>query len=79
MCGTKTLKTEEATGNTINNYLRHIHIHRYYHGMDSFVEEMEAYPDVNYRYLIMETDGAGGLEEIDFANTTTWPLQMHGR
>jgi hypothetical protein len=35
---------------------------------------MKAYPTVNWRYLIEETDTLGGYDEIDFTNSTTWPI-----
>ena len=38
---------------------------------------MRAYPKVDYRYYIKQTQGTKLW--IDFRNETTWPLQMHGR
>jgi len=40
---------------------------------------MRAHPDLNYRHLFLETNPDGGLEQILFDNTTTWPLQEKGR
>jgi len=40
---------------------------------------MRAYPTVNWRFLIEERNGLGGTSELDFTNSTTWPIQMTGR
>jgi hypothetical protein len=40
---------------------------------------MRAHPDVNYRYLFLQKNPIGGVEEILFGNDTTWVLQEQGR
>jgi hypothetical protein len=47
--------------------------------MDSIAAEMRAYPNINYRYLFMQENGAGGKDEINFNPSNTWPLQLSGR
>jgi predicted acylesterase/phospholipase RssA len=42
---------EEASKRAINNYLRSWDIKRYFSGMNAIYQEMQAYPEVNYRYL----------------------------
>ena len=52
----------------------------YYHFLNAFAIEQRAFPTVQYRYLFEETNGhTSGLEEINFNNSTTWPVQMAGR
>ena len=40
---------------------------------------MKAYPTVNWRYYIQEKNALGGYSELDFNNSTTWPVQLAGR
>ena len=43
------------------------------------MENMIAYPKVEYREYVQQYFGTDGLDEINFSNSTTWPLQEDGR
>ena len=51
--GLSNLPEWNSTGNTISNYLRFRKLKDYYHRIDDEVEIQAAFPDVNYRYLIV--------------------------
>ena len=51
----------------------------YYNGMNSIMESMRAYPNVQYREYVQQIGGTSGLAEMNFGNETTWPLQVDGR
>ena len=59
------------------NLQRSKNIRNYYTGTDSISQAMRAYPDVEWRYLFLEMNGAANI--FDFRNVTTWPLQEEGR
>jgi predicted acylesterase/phospholipase RssA len=65
---------------TIGNMLEQHEIHAYYNGMNNVIETMEAYPKINYRYLLQPSKPVpGGIGLIKFGNETTWPMQENGR
>jgi len=37
---------------------------------------LQAYPEVNFRYYVMNINPALGLDEINFNADATWPLQQ---
>jgi len=41
------------SGKVISNYLRHRNLRNFYYRMDDELEIYNAYPNVNYRYLII--------------------------
>ena len=48
-----------------------------YHKKNNDLDEFaRGFPDVDYRYVFWESNGIGNL---DFNNSTTWPLQEMGR
>jgi hypothetical protein len=38
-----------------------------------------AWPDVDWRYLIMQKETLSGLDELNFDHEITWPIQENGR
>jgi len=42
------------------------------------VENMKAYPKVNFRYFIHRSAGCN-IDDLDFEGADTWPCQMIGR
>ena len=51
----------------------------YNNGMSGYKDQMNAHPDVEWRYVVDQLNGSGGLDEINFNNSTTWALQVDGR
>ena len=54
-------------------------LYSYYNGVNSIINDMQAYPNVEYREYVQQFGGTDGLDEINFSNSTTWPLQEEGR
>ena len=68
--------------NTVGNYLRAKDIKDYHVGMSDFIEVVEAYPKVNFRYFVQPSQKlpGTGLDTIKVDNATiTWPMQLIGR
>lgn len=40
---------------------------------------MHGHPDVNFRHILEEQNGSGGIYEIKFESSITWRLQTMGR
>lgn len=76
ICFDPEISKEEKTGWTaLGNLLRARGIHKYTDAVNSIDEEMRAYPDVTYRHLFLNFNATGGLDMLDFSNSTTWDLQ----
>jgi len=67
---TETMTSTFATG----NYKRQKAIHSFYKNTNDVITHVRAYPEVNWRFLIEERNGLGGASELDFTNSTTWPI-----
>ena len=65
--------------NAFTNWLEDWHIHRFYGDITSTYQEMSAYPNVQFRYYMMNTEPALAFKMLDFNQETTWPLQEVGR
>ena len=63
----------------MQNYLEARAVSKFYSSSRDITSMMAAYPDVNYRYYIMNTDTALGLDEINFNASATWHLQETGQ
>lgn len=72
---TETDVSDKATA----NWLENLHIHRFYQGITSTYQEMYAYPEVNFRYYLMNENPALAFKMLDFNTDATWPLQLDGR
>ena len=70
---------EPEQGNSLHEFLRKRQIAAWYSNVDSINAQMRAYPNVNYRYLFNQKNGATGLDEINFSQNITRPLQLSGR
>lgn len=79
ICFNEVVDTEPAASkNALHNYMENLHVGRFYHGITSTMQEMAAYPDVNFRYYMMNTDSADGFKMLNFNTSVTWPLQQCG-
>jgi hypothetical protein len=76
ICGFDGVETEEKSGKTLQNYMRKRSWKSYYSGMNSFVEQERANPDVNYRYLFQQKHPSA--DPLDFNNSTTSRLFEDG-
>ena len=79
ICGAQNLTSVNATSNGYNNWQRGREISKFFSGTNSIVENMKAYPDVQYREFVQQSNGTSGLEEMSFDNATTWHLQLNSR
>ena len=52
ICGNSEIKTEASTKSTIENILRSHQIKSYYSGINAIQNQIRAFPNVNWRYLI---------------------------
>ena len=78
ICGPSNIKTKDKTShNSLFEFFRSYQLHSYYNSADAIAPTKRAYPNVNYRYLFLESDPL--VVSIDFRNETTWPYQMKGR
>jgi len=51
-----------------------------YNQLNALQAEMDAYPNVNVRYMFQEHGtGCPPYSELDFSDATTWCLQQAGR
>ena len=78
VCSSSKLPKRGDTGKTLENFLRYKDIKDYHVGVNDVVEEIQAYPDVNFRYYLTPSEAlAGGLDIIKVDNATvTWPMQL---
>jgi hypothetical protein len=80
MCGYNGIANEpDVSKDAFSNYMRRRQISSYYSGISATYQEMQAYPTVNFRYFFQNMNALGGTDELDFRNSTTWPLQEDGR
>ena len=79
ICGFSNVTYENATQNGLHNWMRKRDMNSYYNGVNSIIENMQVYPNVQYREYVQQIGGTSGLEEMNFSNETTWPLQVDGR
>jgi hypothetical protein len=76
---TKNVETKDQTDKVIGNYLRNRSIHKHFHSQNEIAMSMNAFPKVDFRYLIEQQNSLSGLKEIHFDNQTTWGIQSEGR
>jgi predicted acylesterase/phospholipase RssA len=55
VCSSESMDVINATGNTVDNFLRYWTISTFHWAMADVVDFMEAYPNVNYRYFFKST------------------------
>jgi len=79
ICGFSEIPAEEKTGSSIENYLQARRVASYNNGGNSITEIMHGHPKVNFRHVIEEKNGQGGIYEIKFEPSITWRLQTMGR
>jgi hypothetical protein len=80
ICFWEQVDTEPTVStNAFQNYLENLHIHRFYSDITATNEEMMAYPDVQYRYYMMNAFPANGFHMLNFDVDNTWPMQLNGR
>lgn len=80
ICFYDTVDTEPSVSkNALQNWLENWHIHRFYSDITATYEEMVAYPNVQFRHYMMNTDPALGFGMLNFNQDVTWPLQQVGR
>ena len=64
-----------ATGNSINNYLRYWEVSSYQKGLSDVREFRQAYPNISYRYFFMASKPlAGGIDEMRFEYEVIEPM-----
>ena len=76
LCGDKP-QPIKSKNTTISNWQYANDLHKFYDRGHSIVEQMMAYPAVNYRHLFVQQVMA--TNELEFSNEATWPLQEEGR
>ena len=72
----------EGIGKTIANIERSRAIHKNTGSINTIQDVMRAHPEINYRYLVYFSNSdvhLGGIGELEFEGTKTWPLQVQGR
>ena len=75
-CYYRAVDTElEVSDNALQNFLQNRNISKFYSGMRATYGQLVAYPEVNFRYNIMNLDPALGLQELNFSPEMTWTLQ----
>lgn len=80
ICFYETVDEEPAVSkNAFQNWLENWHVHRFYGDITSTYQEMQAYPNVQFRYYMMNTDPALAFKMLNFNQEVTWPLQEVGR
>ena len=70
---------EDTVGKTISNYQRARAVRGFYGSTDTLAYTMKAHPNVNYRYILHESNGFGGLHMLNFEGDYTWAAQEQGR
>ena len=73
------MNVKQVSTTATGNHKRSKELHDYYWGTSEIATHMRAYPQVNWRYFVQERSGLGGTSELDFTNSTTWPIQVIGR
>lgn len=80
ICFYEAVDTETSVSkNAFANYLENLHIKRFYSDITATYEEMKAYPDVQFRYYLMNMYPANGFGMLNFEVANTWPMQLNGR
>lgn len=75
ICSNEQLVAINATGTTIDNFLRYWAISSFTSALSDITGFMEAYPDVNYRYFFKASKPlASGLEMLDFSAAIIDPM-----
>ena len=75
LCGDeKITQREEKSGNTYSNYMRGRQISRAIGGSNSVEWARREHPQVNFRHIVTQKDGASGRDEIDFDGDKTWKM-----
>ena len=78
-CYTRNVKTEtQISDNALENWIESWDISRFYGGARATMQELVAYPEVNFRYYVMNDNPALGFAELNFTTEITWPLQQNG-
>ena len=69
------LKVLEESGDTIDNYMRAGRIKDAYVNMNSIKATLRAHPDIKLRHFVPQRVAHVGIDEMQFGNEYTWPLQ----
>jgi predicted acylesterase/phospholipase RssA len=78
-CYPRNVKQEASVSdNALQNYLENRDLNKFYHGTRDTYAQLQAYPEVNFRYYVSNNAPALGLDEINFDTIVTWPLQQNG-
>jgi len=79
ICNSQSAISEESdVGTSISNYIRGHELYKNVHASDSLDYMMLSHPDVQYRYVVYQSDPAS-IGAIDFNPRVTWQLQLNGR
>lgn len=69
----------DQAGKTFDNWKRGRKIRKYYGNTDEIQSSLAAYPNIQWRYLVMQAEKLHGFDELQFGVDYTWPLQTQGR
>lgn len=73
-------KVIDSAAHTESNFLRAHQLRKYYDNTDSIAYFMQAYPEVEIRHLVLQTEGhMGGKHMLNFYGNYTQPAQDIGR
>ena len=64
---------DDSSKRVYGNLSRSSSIRKYYGNSNSVSQAMRAYPDVDWRHMFLDMDGA--TLALDFRNSTTWAFQ----
>lgn len=75
ICSDGKLESINATGNTIENYLRTWNLASYQNSLNDVREQRRGNPKIQYRYFFMASKPlAHGLDELTFTPEIIWPM-----
>lgn len=79
ICSNTRLESINATGDTIENFLRYWAVSGFHNALSDVKDFKEAFPDVNYRYFFMASKPlASGLDEMNFSPEIIDPMIQIG-
>lgn len=80
ICGTEPTLNEQVYGSAMKNWFDARAIHKSYNQLNALQAELDAYPNIDVRFMFQETStGCPPYSELDFSDATTWCLQEAGR
>ena len=74
ICGNETMTTEDKTGNAWENYFRGRDIRKFYGSGNQLVYTMKSHPNVTFRYIVHQQNGASGTPQLNFNASFTDPM-----